>query len=107
MNNRTVVLAAIALAALTACSGGKSNSAGSPQPSAEPTAAATPDCNGEAPVWVLQRAKVYLVPGDRLYGKTKHGEYMCRSQAHAEGYRPGRGPFRHHHGRGEKGAFSV
>jgi hypothetical protein len=108
MNKRTLLLAAVTLAALAACSSGKSTKAGSPQPSgasasAAPSASATPNCNGEAPVWALARVKVYLVPGDRLYGKTKHGEYICRSQAHAQGYRPGRAPFhRHRH----KGLFS-
>jgi hypothetical protein len=36
------------------------------------------------------------VPGDRLYGKTKNGEYLCLSDAQAQGYRHGRRPFRHH-----------
>ncbi len=105
MNNRTLVLAALALAALAACSSGKSSSAGSPQPSPAPTGSATLNCNGEAPVWALQRVKVYLVPGDRLYGKTKQGHFLCRSQAHAEGYRPARAPFKRH--RDRKGVFSV
>jgi|GEM_PF-6668302 len=93
MSNRTIVLA-IALAALSACGGGKSSSAGSSAP--EATSMATPNCNGESPVWALPGPKVFLVPGDRLYGKTKSGEYLCLSQAQAEGYRHGRRPFRHH-----------
>ncbi|HEX3671902.1 MAG TPA: hypothetical protein VHT92_09410 [Candidatus Cybelea sp.] len=99
MSKWTASLAAVALAALTACASGKSSGGGSPQPSAAASAAATGapaiDCGSEAPVWTLESAKVYLVEGDRLYGKTKHGRYLCRSEAHAEGFRPARRPFRH------------
>jgi hypothetical protein len=98
MNIRTLALIAVATA-LAACGSGKSSSAGSPQPSAAvPMAVASSslDCNGKFPVWVLQSPKVYLMPGDHLYGKTKHGQYLCKSQAHAEGYRPARRPFRRH-----------
>ncbi|HYL26750.1 MAG TPA: hypothetical protein VEW74_02885 [Candidatus Nitrosotalea sp.] len=96
MSNRTIFLA-IALAVLSACGSGKSSSNASSAPNETGAAAATPNCNGESPVWVLPGPKVYLVPGDRLYGKTKSGEYLCLSQAQAEGYRHGRRPFRHHH----------
>jgi hypothetical protein len=99
MSKWTAAVAAIALVALAACASGKSNGAGSPQPSAAASAVDTQsfavNCGSEPPVWALQSPKVYLVPGDRLYGKTKHGRYICRSEAHAEGYRPARLPFRH------------
>jgi hypothetical protein len=94
MSMRTAALPAMMIVALTACASGKSSSAGSPQPSATSAAATSLDCGREAPVWVLQGPKVYLVLGDRLYGKTKHGEYLCRSQAHALGFRPARRPFK-------------
>jgi hypothetical protein len=98
MNKWTASLAAIALAALAACASGKSSGGSSPQPSAAVSAAASGapaiDCGSESPVWALESAKVYLVEGDRLYGKTKHGRYLCRSEAHAEGFRPARRPFR-------------
>ncbi len=98
MSKSTAALAAIALAALTACASGKSSGAGSPQPSAAASAAATEaaamNCGGASPVWALQNPKVYLAPGDRLYGKTKHGRYLCQSEAHAEGYRPAGRPFK-------------
>ena len=97
MNIRTLTLAALATAALAACGSGKSSTAGSPQPGGSapaPVASSSLDCNGKFPVWVLQSPKVYLMPGDRLYGKTKHGQFLCRSHALAEGYRPARRPFR-------------
>lgn len=59
-----------------------------------PAAAATPNCHGESAVWALAGPKVYLLPGDRLYGRTKRGTYLCKSQAHALGYKPARHPRR-------------
>jgi hypothetical protein len=93
MTLRMLALAALAILALPSCAGRKPTSAASPQAAVTASAAPSmPNCNGEAPVWTIPRVKVYLVPGDALYGKTKNGEFICRSQAHAEGYRPGRGP---------------
>jgi hypothetical protein len=43
------------------------------------------NCGGAAPVWVNQRSRVYHEPGDPLYGRTKHGSYMCPSMAIAAG----------------------
>jgi hypothetical protein len=89
-------LAAIALAALTACANSKSSSAASPQPGGAAPAvnAGSTNCNGEAPVWAMERPKVYVLSGERLYGKTKVGKYLCLSDAQAEGYQPARHPFR-------------
>jgi hypothetical protein len=92
MSKPTIVLAAIAVATLAACASGKSSGAGSPQPSAAASPEAALNCGAQAPVWALERPKIYLLPGDRLYGKTKRGTYLCRSQAHALGYRPARHP---------------
>ncbi|HVR46646.1 MAG TPA: hypothetical protein VMT95_08470 [Candidatus Binatia bacterium] len=86
----------IALVALTACGGNKSSGGNASRVNASPAPAPSMDCNGESPVWALSSPKVYLVEGDRLYGKTKHGKYFCLSQAQAEGYQPARQPFRHH-----------
>jgi hypothetical protein len=95
MNDRAAALAAIALAALTACANSKSSSAASPQPGgAAPAVSAGTNCNGEAPVWAMERPKVYVLSGERLYGKTKVGKYLCLSDAQAEGYQPARHPFR-------------
>ncbi len=96
----TIVAALVAIAALSGCRGGKpSGTVNSTSTAAAPAGAAAhatpPACNGQEAVWVLGDAKVFLVPGDRLYGKTKRGHYLCLSDAQAEGYKPARRPFRH------------
>lgn len=97
---KRVALAVTLFAALAACSNsGKSNAAGSPQPSGEATtgtsAAATPDCHGESPVWASERRKTYVLPGNSRYGKGKSGSYMCLSDAQSQGYHERRGRGRH------------
>jgi hypothetical protein len=49
--------------------------------------AGKPDCGAVEPVWVNLNTKVYHAPGDAAYGTTKHGEYLCPSQAKAQGFR--------------------
>ena len=56
---------------------------------ANPSAAPTPAGAGQ--VWVNTASKVYHCPGDRWYGKTKHGSYMSEAQAQAQGARPDHG----------------
>jgi hypothetical protein len=107
MTKPTVVALAV-MAALTACHGGKPNNATATQtaPAAGAVTEGTPpSCNGQTTVWAIEGAKVYLLPEDLHYGKTKRGTYMCLSQAQADGYRAARRPFRHHRRR-EK-LFSV
>ncbi|MFZ0365849.1 MAG: hypothetical protein WAL67_16750 [Candidatus Cybelea sp.] len=46
-----------------------------------------PNCGAVEAVWVNLNTKVYHEPGDPAYGTTKHGEYLCPSQAKAQGFR--------------------
>jgi hypothetical protein len=52
---------------------------------------ATPAPAGPGQVWVNTASKVYHCPGDRWYGKTKHGSYMSEAEARAQGARPDHG----------------
>jgi hypothetical protein len=51
-------------------------------------------CTG-AIVWVNLSKKTYHMAGDPFYGRTKHGEYMCQSDADAKGYHMAGMPHRH------------
>lgn len=110
---RIALLSLCAVFALAACGGGKSSSASSSASSAAATQAASsapmqaaagadaagsvPNCGAVQAVWVNLNSKVYHEPGDPLYGKTKHGEYLCPSQARAQGFRPAGGGSKHTH----------
>jgi hypothetical protein len=106
MKFRTIVpIFAFALAALTACGGGKSASnaasggamqSGATSSSAPMTAAsgargAVPDCGAVTAVWVNLKSKVFHEAGDPYYGKTAHGEYLCPAQAKAQGFHKSHG----------------
>ncbi len=43
-------------------------------------------CGGQAPVWTNSRSKAYHVSSDPMYGRTKHGAYMCLRNAVNAGY---------------------
>jgi hypothetical protein len=89
---------------LAACGGGKSTqqtamtgATNAPQTEAQREAAALPlgqmapvniNCGAVKPVWVNLHTKAYHEPGDPYYGRTKNGQYMCPSQAAAQGYHP-------------------
>ena len=117
---RKIALLALSIAlTLAACGGGKSSSASSTSASqaaatsaaagapaagsasSGPMQAAMPNCGAVQPVWVNLSSKVYHSPGDPYYGKTAHGEYLCPSQAKAQGFRPAGGAggsmAKHHH----------
>ncbi len=42
-------------------------------------------------VWVSEGSDVYHCKGDRLFGKTKNGQYMSETDAKAKGLRPVKG----------------
>ena len=49
--------------------------------------AAKSHCAGDPVVWVnLSGSKAYHVSGDKYYGKTKTGAYMCQKEADQSGY---------------------
>lgn len=127
---RTTILSVfvIALLALTGCGGNKASNAASNAAKAAATAASDagsaasnamqsagkavtgdqtpPNCGAVSAVWVNLRTKVYHEPSDPMYGKTKHGEYLCPSAAKAQGFRPAGGTMagkHHHHAKGAGG----
>lgn len=90
-------LLALAVVGLVACGGGKSsnnannaaNSAGNAAGNAGYNSAASakiPNCGAVKAVWVNLNTKAYHEPGDQYYGNTKNGEYLCPSQAKAQGF---------------------
>lgn len=87
-------LLGLALFGLVACGGGKSsnnNAASNAAGNTTAAAAKVPNCGAVKAVWVNLNSKVYHEPGDMYYGKTSHGEYLCPSQAKAQGFRPSGG----------------
>ena len=50
-------------------------------------------CPSDTVVWVNNKSRKYHYAGDRYYGTTKHGAYMCEGEAKAAG---DAGPFRSH-----------
>lgn len=64
-------------------------------------------CGAVSPVWANPKRKTYHLASDPLYGRTKHGEYMCPQTAASEGYHQakgqggyGKGKGHHHRGGG-------
>ena len=57
---------------------------------AAPTAAAGPSmsCPGDKVVWVNIPTHIYHFQGERYFGKTASGKYMCERAADAEGDHP-------------------
>ncbi|MGH7030987.1 MAG: hypothetical protein ACREEZ_11225 [Stellaceae bacterium] len=55
--------------------------------------AAKTHCPGDAIVWAnLGGSKAYHMSGNKYFGKTKHGAFMCQKEADRSGFHPaGRG----------------
>jgi hypothetical protein len=68
-------------------------STGQPSDQFTTEAAAKAHCPGGTVVWAtLSRSKAYHPSGDRYYGKTKRGAYMCQADADKDGmHQAGRG----------------
>jgi hypothetical protein len=41
-------------------------------------------------VWVTLPTGIYNLPGERWYGSTKHGSFVCRAEGEQAGYKPSR-----------------
>jgi hypothetical protein len=54
-------------------------------------AASVKCASGDPVVWVNTETKVYHLQGSSYYGKTKHGQYACQSDAAKMGARPAKG----------------
>ena len=77
--------------------------AASPQPGAAPAgagqfqseSAAKQACGADAVVWAnTSGSKAWHVSGDKYYGHTKRGAFMCRQAAQQAGYHPSEGTVR-------------
>jgi len=51
---------------------------------------ARPFCLFDAVVWASPASRVYYRAGERRYGRTRHGRYVCEADATAAGYRASR-----------------
>lgn len=59
-----------------------------PAPDEYPTEqAARSRCGNDPVVWANLDSKIYHVPGDKFYGTTKQGAFMCRTIAGQHGIR--------------------
>jgi hypothetical protein len=45
-------------------------------------------CQGDKLVWVNTRSHIYHFQGERYFGSTKEGKFMCEHDADKEGDRP-------------------
>jgi hypothetical protein len=49
--------------------------------------AAQKHCPSDTVVWLNTNSGIYHLKGERWYGRTKHGAYVCKKEADAFGYR--------------------
>jgi hypothetical protein len=83
MFSRSIVLAAALL--LSALCPAYANP--TPAPHFQSEQQAQQHCPHDAVVWVNAKTGVYHLKGERWYGATKDGAYVCRKDADAEGDR--------------------
>ncbi|HLJ84265.1 MAG TPA: hypothetical protein VKT51_08865 [Candidatus Eremiobacteraceae bacterium] len=97
---RVISLAAFAFVAALALSYSPSNSVANSSSSVALAASiqadipmfATEDgaqkhCPADTVVWLNTNSGIYHLKGERWYGRTKHGAYVCKKEADAAGYR--------------------
>jgi hypothetical protein len=77
--------------------GGMDNSGNAMAPGTLATVPPDVQCGAVLPVWVNTSTHVYHVSTDPYYGRTKHGQYMCPSQAKAAGYHASGGAMNKYH----------
>jgi hypothetical protein len=49
-------------------------------------------CPGDTIVWLSPASGTYTFPGERWYGSTKRGAFICRREGDLAGYRPSHEP---------------
>jgi hypothetical protein len=49
--------------------------------------AAQKHCPADTVVWLNTNSGIYHLKGERWYGRTKYGSYVCKKEADAAGYR--------------------
>lgn len=49
-------------------------------------------CPNDTVVWVNPASGTYSFAGERWYGSTKHGSFVCRREGDQAGYRPSHQP---------------
>jgi hypothetical protein len=49
-------------------------------------------CPDDSVVWVNPASGVYIFPGERWYGSSRSGSFVCRREGDLAGYRPGQDP---------------
>lgn len=79
------VLALAIVAALPSAALAKHHATPAPTASGAPVSVTC--APGDPVVWVNLSSKVYHLPGSSFYGKTKHGKYLCKSDADKAGDR--------------------
>jgi hypothetical protein len=47
-------------------------------------------CPDDIVVWVTLPTGIYNLRGERWYGSTKHGSFVCRAEGEQAGYKPSR-----------------